>query len=79
MFNRYVLHIIFSYDLNFFIIYDMYNTCGQHSKRERVLLSQAPHTKQRPKLGKKTVLQWHRDIFDQTKIGKAGSLRSYTE
>ena len=26
---------------------------------------------------KKTVLQWHREIFDQTKIGEAGNVRSY--
>ncbi len=31
----------------------------------------------KPKLTKKMVLQWHKDIFDQTKIGEAGSIRSY--
>ena len=31
----------------------------------------------RPKLTKKIVLQWHREMFDQTKIEEAGSLRSY--
>jgi Fic family protein len=30
-----------------------------------------------PNLTKKIVLQWHREIFDQTKIGEAGSIRSY--
>ena len=26
---------------------------------------------------KKTILQWHKEIFDQTKIGEAGDIRSY--
>ena len=26
---------------------------------------------------KKTILQWHKEIFDQTKIGEAGNIRSY--
>jgi len=34
-------------------------------------------SKKRSKLTKKTVLQWHKEIFDQTKIGEAGNLRSY--
>ena len=34
-------------------------------------------SKKRPKLTKKTVLQWHREIFDQTKIGEAGNIRSH--
>lgn len=29
------------------------------------------------KITKKMILQWHREIFDQTKIGEAGSIRSY--
>ena len=34
-------------------------------------------SEKKPKLTKKTVLQWHKEIFDQTKIGEAGSVRSY--
>ena len=34
-------------------------------------------SKKLPKLTKKIVLQWHGEIFDQTKIGEAGNLRSY--
>ncbi|MDH3657899.1 MAG: Fic family protein [Nitrosopumilus sp.] len=30
-----------------------------------------------PRLTKKIILQWHKEIFDQTKIGEAGTLRSY--
>lgn len=29
------------------------------------------------RITKKTILQWHREIFDQTKIGEAGSTRSH--
>ena len=34
-------------------------------------------SKKRPNLTKKTVLQWHKEIFDQTKIGEAGNIRPY--
>ena len=34
-------------------------------------------SKKRPKITKKTVLQWHKEVFDQTKIGEAGNIRSY--
>ena len=34
-------------------------------------------SEKKPKLTKKIVLQWHKEIFDQTKIGEAGSIRSY--
>lgn len=34
-------------------------------------------SEKRPKLTKKIIQQWHREIFDQTKIGEAGNLRSY--
>jgi len=34
-------------------------------------------SKKRPKITKKTVLQWHKEIFHQTKIGEAGNIRSY--
>ena len=51
---------------------DMIETKKHYELFMRLIIS-----KKRPKLTKKMVLQWHRDIFDQTKIGEAGNLRTY--
>ncbi|MCV0367577.1 MAG: Fic family protein [Nitrosopumilus sp.] len=34
-------------------------------------------TSKNTKITKKTVMDWHKEIFDQTKIGEAGSIRTY--
>ena len=47
------------------------------TKKHYELFMRLVTSKKRPTLTKKTVLQWHREIFDQTKIGEAGNLRSY--
>lgn len=47
------------------------------TKKHYDLFMKLVTSKKRPELTKKMVLQWHREIFDQTKIGEAGSLRSY--
>ena len=45
------------------------------TKKHYELFMRLITSKKRPKLTKKAVLQWHREIFDQTKIGEAGHLR----
>ena len=47
------------------------------TKKHYELFMRLITAKKKSKLTKKTVLQWHKEIFDQTKIGEAGSLRSY--
>ena len=47
------------------------------TKKHYELFMRLIASKKRPKLTKKTVLQWHREIFDQTKIGEAGNIRSH--
>ncbi len=47
------------------------------TKKHYELFMKLVTSKKIPKLTKKTILQWHREIFDQTKIGEAGSIRSY--
>ena len=47
------------------------------TKKHYDLFMKLVTSNKRLKLTKKIVLQWHRDIFDQTKIGEAGNLKSY--
>ena len=47
------------------------------TKKHYELLMRLTASKKKPKITKKIVLQWHREIFDQTKIGEAGNLRSH--
>lgn len=47
------------------------------TKKHYELFMKLVTSKKIPNLTKKTILQWHREIFDQTKIGEAGSIRSY--
>ena len=47
------------------------------TKKHYDLFMKLVTSEKKPNLTKKTVLQWHREIFDQTKIGEAGSIRSY--
>ena len=47
------------------------------TKKHYELFMKLVTSEKKPKLTKKIVLQWHREIFDQTKIGEAGYIRSY--
>ena len=47
------------------------------TKKHYDLFMRLVASEKKPNLTKKIVLQWHREIFDQTKIGEAGNIRSY--
>ena len=47
------------------------------TKKHHELFMRLVTSKKRPTVTKKTILQWHREIFDQTKIGEAGNIRSH--
>ncbi len=47
------------------------------TKKHYELFMKLVTSKKLTKITKETVLQWHKEIFDQTKIGEAGNIRSH--
>lgn len=47
------------------------------TKKHYELFMKLATSEKKPNLTKKMMLRWHREIFDQTKIGEAGNIRSY--